>query len=61
MKQPIKVYLDSETKRKLIQKASDTGFNGRGAVTKFIEKIASEDLCFLDENVRKMLKVLFPK
>ena len=61
MKQPIKVYLDSETKRKLLQKASDTGFNGRGAVTKFIEKIASEDLCFLDENVRKMLKALFPK
>lgn len=61
MKQPIKVYLDSETKRKLIQKASDTGFKGRGAVTKFIEKIASEDLCFLDENVRKMLKALFPK
>ncbi len=61
MKQPIKVYLDSETKRRLIQKANDTGFNGRGAVSKFIEKIAIEDLCFLDDNVRKMLKALFPK
>lgn len=60
MKQPIKIYLDSETKKKLIQKANDTGFNGRGSMTKFIEKVATEDICFLDENLRKMLKVLFP-
>ena len=40
MKQPVKVYLDSETKRKLMLKANDTGFHGRGAMTKFIEKIA---------------------
>jgi hypothetical protein len=29
-------------------------------LTKFIEKIAAEDICFLDENIRKMLKILFP-
>ena len=61
MKQPIKIYLDSETKRKLMQKAGETGFTGRGAVTKFVEKIAAEDICFLDENLKKMLKTLFPK
>lgn len=60
MKQPIKVYLDDNTKRKLMQKANETGFYGRGAMTKFIEKIAAEDICFLDENLRKMLKALFP-
>ena len=60
MKQPIKIYLDSETKKKLIQKANETGFSGRGALTKFIEKIAKEDVCFLDKNLRKMLRVLFP-
>jgi len=60
MKQPIKIYLNSETKKKLMQKANETGFDGRGAMTKFIEKIAAEDICFLDENLRKMLKVLFP-
>ena len=60
MKQPIKIYLDSETKRKLMQKADETGFSGRGALTKFIEKIAVEDICFLDDNLRKMLKILFP-
>ncbi len=60
MKQPIKIYLDSETKKKLMQKASETGFNGRGALTKFIEKISIEDICFLDENLRKMMRTLFP-
>jgi len=60
MKQPIKIYLNSETKKKLLQKANQTGFYDRGALTKFIEKIATEDICFLDENLRKMLKMLFP-
>lgn len=60
MKQPIKIYLNSETQRKLLKKANETGFNGRGALTKFIEKIAAEDICFLDDNLRKMLRALFP-
>lgn len=60
MKKPVKIYLDSETEKKLIKKAEETGFTGRGALTKFFEKIAFEDICFLDENLRKILKVLFP-
>ncbi len=60
MKQPIKIYLDFETKKKLLEKANETGFYGRGALTRFIEKISAEDICFLDENLRKMLKALFP-
>jgi hypothetical protein len=61
MKQPVKIYLNSETQKRLLKKAGETGFTGRGALTKFIEKIAAEDICFLDENLRKMLKALFPK
>ena len=60
MKRPIKIYLDSETEKKLLKKANETGFYGRGALTKFIEKISAEDICFLDDNLRKMLKALFP-
>ena len=60
MKQAIKVYLDPETQRRLLKKANETGFAGRGAMTKFIEKIAAEDICFLDDNLRKMLKAIFP-
>jgi hypothetical protein len=61
MKRPIKIYLDFETQKKLVKKANETGFNGRGALTKFVEKIAIEDICFLDDNLRKMLRVLFPR
>ena len=61
MKQPIKVYLDSETQKRLLKKVTETGFYGRGALTKFIEKIAAEDICFLDDNLRKMLSALFPR
>jgi hypothetical protein len=61
MKQPIKIYLDSETQKKLLKKVNETGFTGRGSLTKFIEKIAAEDICFLDENLRKMLRTIFPK
>ena len=61
MKQPIKVYLDPEMQKKLLKKANETGFYGRGALTRFIEKIAAEDICFLDENLRKMLNALFPR
>ena len=61
MKEPVKIYLDSEMKRKLMQKANETGFYGRGSLTKFMEKIAMEDIGFLDDNLRKMLKNLFPK
>jgi hypothetical protein len=60
MKRPIKIYLDFEMQRRLLQKAAETGFNGRGALTKFMEKVAVEDVCFLDDNLRKMLKALFP-
>lgn len=61
MKKAVKIYLDSETKKKLMQKARETGFTGRGALTRFVEKIAAEDICFLDDNLRKMLKVIFPE
>ena len=61
MKEPVKIYLDSEMKKRLMQKANETGFYGRGSLTKFIEKIAIEDICFLDDNLKKMLKTLFPR
>jgi len=60
MKQPIKIYLEFETQKRLLKKANDTGFNGRGALTRFMEKVAAEDICFLDDNLRKMLRALFP-
>ena len=39
MKQAFKVYLDPETQKKLLKKANETGFYGRGALTKFIKNL----------------------
>lgn len=57
-KKEVKIYLEDDDKKKLLQKSIESGFLGRGCITKFIEKIAREDICFLDKNLRKMLKVL---
>lgn len=58
MKQPIKVYLDRETHHQLIQKAQEAGFIGRGALSLFLQKIAQEDLVFMDNNVKKILHAI---
>lgn len=58
MKQPIKIYLDTENKRRLIAKASEVGFKGRGAITKYFEKIATEPIVFLDKNVLTIIEAL---
>ncbi len=60
MKQSIRIYLESEDKKRLLEKAKQSGFEGRGALINFIQKIANEDICFLDENLKKMLKALSP-
>lgn len=58
MKKPIKIYLTSEQEKNLLAKAKQLGFTGRGSLSKFMEKISQEDICFLDENLKKMLKAL---
>ena len=60
MKQAIKIYLEPQDKKALLEKAEKIGFVGRGALTKFIQKMARDEVCFLDDNLKKMLKVLFP-
>jgi len=54
MKQPIKIYLTPEALSKLKLKAG----TGRGAVSNYIEKIALNDICFLDANVKAVLNLL---
>lgn len=60
MKKTIKIYLTEQQKKQLLEKAQQSGFSGRASLTRFIEKIASEDICFLDDNLKKMLKALYP-
>lgn len=46
--------VDAETKKKLKEKANNSKLN----LTGFIEKVANEDIIFLDDNVRKLLQAL---
>lgn len=58
MKSPIKIYLESSTIKKLRSKAEESGFEGRAWLSKYLEFIASRDIAFLDENVRKILRAI---
>ena len=58
MKKTIKVYLTTETENKLRVTAEGLGFEGRGWLTHFLEKISKEELVFLDSNVRRVLKAI---
>jgi hypothetical protein len=57
MKKAIKIYLTPEVENALKQKANAL-FTGRGAVSRYIERIAVEPVCFLDANVKAILGLL---
>lgn len=56
MKKGFKVYLEQDTFDKLKSKAQQMGFKGRGGLSHFLEKIALESLCFLDDNLKLFLQ-----
>jgi len=58
MKKTIKIYLEEEDIKRLRSKAEQSGFIGRGNLNHYLEKIARQPICFLDENVKAMLSVL---
>jgi len=58
MKTTIKIYLEPEDLAKLIRKAQEAGFCGRGSLSRYIEKLAREPICFLDSNLKTLLNSL---
>lgn len=57
-KKPLKIYIEESDEHKLKIKAEQLGFIGRGSLSRYISKVAREPICFIDENVRAMLKAL---
>ena len=51
---PINIMVEAETKKRLLEKAKALNLT----LTAYIEKIALEPVCFLDSNVRLILKSL---
>jgi len=58
MKKTIKLYLEEESIKRLKQKAEALKFVGRGDLSHYIEKVANEDVVFLDSNIKKLLSAL---
>ncbi len=58
MKKTIKVYLNEEELKLLKFKAEQMKIGERAWLSKFLEKIAKEDLIFVDDNVKKVLRLM---
>ena len=58
MKHAYKIYLETEDYKFLIEKAKQCSFSGRGALSYFLSFIAKNEILFLDQNLKKMLKAL---
>ena len=58
MKQTYKVSLTSGQHKKILDKARESKLEGRGAFSQFIQKIADEDIIFLDANTKKVISVM---
>ena len=58
MKHPIKIYLEQVDIIRLKEKASQSGYNGKGSLSHYITKIARQPIVFLDENVMELIKSL---
>lgn len=58
MKKEIKIYLEEADLKRLKEKAEALGFEGRGAISRYISKVSKQPIVFLDENVKALLNSL---
>jgi len=58
MKRRLDLWLEPDDIKRLEEKAKEAGLDGRGCVGRYIEKIAREPVCFLDSNVRQIMKLM---
>jgi len=58
MKKTIKVYLEIEDINELKQKAQEVGIDGRAWLTRYLEILSKEDIAILDQNLKKVLRLI---
>lgn len=58
MTEKIQIYARDGTRERLRQKAAAQKLFGKGAIARYIEKCAWEDIAFLGEDVRAILNLL---
>jgi len=54
----LNLWLDKKVKEALKQKANALGFHGKGQYSRYITKVATEPIIFLDSNARILLEAL---
>ena len=59
IKKEVKIYLTPKTKKALLGKAEELGFSGRGALSRWLDTIATSKVLFLNENTQNILKATF--
>lgn len=55
VKSELRLYLDEKDLKRLKEKASACGFEGHGAITFYIRKIANEPIIFLSQEILLLL------
>jgi len=56
VKKVIKIFLEEQDREKLKQKAAALGFEGRGSLSKYIQKVAREPIAFIERGVKIILE-----
>lgn len=56
MKHTIKIYIEDKDAKRLLSKAHQSGYNSRGAISKYISKVARENIIFIDDTILDSLK-----
>jgi len=57
LKKEIKIWLEDGDLKKLKAKAEDSGFEGRGAISHYVRKIAAEPIVFISKDIEVILKL----
>lgn len=60
-KKAIRIYLFPSDEKRLREKALNSGYEGRGALSHYLEKLAREDIVFLSTDVKTILKLIKSK
>jgi len=58
MKKEVKIYLEDSEEKALLKKAEEKGFVGRGALSHFMQMLASQPIVFLDKNLKDFISAL---
>ena len=53
----VSVSLSYAQKQRILGKAAEAGFSGIGMFSQFIQKVADEDLIFMDTNTMKLVQM----